>query len=143
MGDEQFNEGKGVGGPRQTNGKQAIPYLPVPQHLNCMPSLPLDPVPAYPSTSSHPLRFALSLLAYQAFLFSFPIYLLFLNTVLLHFSLIPLSSSFPSSRSPSLLSSSLFTPSPLFSFPCQFLLLVQQPLPRVLQPHTHTPSVQL
>lgn len=87
------------------------------------------------------LRFALSLLAYQTFLFSFPLYLLFLNTVLLHFSLIPLPSSFPSPRSLSLPSSSLFTLSLLFSFPCQFLLLVQQPLPRVLQPHT--PSVQL
>ncbi|PUU79724.1 hypothetical protein B9Z19DRAFT_793361 [Tuber borchii] len=41
------------------------------------------------------LRFALSLLAYQTFLFSFPLYLLFPNTVPLHFSLIPLPSSFP------------------------------------------------
>ena len=135
-----------VGGPRQTNGKQAIPYLPVPpitppppQHLNCMPSLPLDPVPAYLPPRPTSLRFALSLLAYQTFLFSFSVYLLFLKTVLLHFSLIPCPPPFYH-HAPSL-SSLSFTLSPLFSFPCQFLLLVQQPLPRVFQPHT--PSVQL
>lgn len=142
MGDEQFNEGKGVGGPRQTNGKQAIPYLPVPQHLNCMPSLPLDPVPAYPSTSSH----LPSLRSLPISLSNFPILLSSIFAFLKH------SPSAFLSHPPALLLSitTLSVSSLLFaihSFTTLFfslsICLARAAATPSGSPTTHTPSVQL